>query len=787
MNTIEQIVPITRFVKAKDVFLQCYSNPNCYSFYSTTHRRLVGFIGGSNISIVLTRGKGFRLRAGFVTPKRTFLEKFLFARYGRNNNIWREFEDLKGKTQILFNFCDIYAKELPVLLRAFAAETPYFNYASGEMTELYVVFMHNLAKRIADHPVYSTAHPMIAPLDLKKTSDGISVINCIYGLANKLKKRYRIELNKYYHPMIYQTFTSLGEDGYFHPPLLNNMPEKVSSSNVNPNIYDAVKFLGRRCEMEDKKRDLEFGEYLVAIDNIRTSVPVDEYGWPLDVEPPKMDLQDLCANGPKATAGGVSLNGKKSLKTSLYYSTVDYVFRLVKKAETDFNATKRIDLPLMPYLLSPKAEIIKKDKKARNFTVIQAPDNLIETTVLGPILNASKATAYSFAGGRRIMNGTTLERGVGEHFVYAMLHRQGENVAEIQKDIKAKGYSSEYGDKLTSAVADYSSFEYQHHVVQGLLSYIPYWCYYNFNKTPACPSKIMLSYISEQHMQVDVDLGNGRIVKFKSMLVGSGYLLTLDRNGSTNVTNLKLAAMAVMLDPKYSQEFKRKAYIVSRNMLVQGDDCYFVFIADQYRDVFNAMITVLRDKYNNEIKTDVRPAIAKLDADGFDERHAGDFLKLKMCITKNGYLVFMRAAEDSMMRILLPNSPQFTAVTQYFSAISQMIINAGNRPMYEIAKKKAEILADLIQQEKIEVTSAEREEVLAELNKKCDVKNQSLIEFCTKDGFKNLDFEVINQNFLLPDQSLVQQMARNAACYVKYGMSYDALRAYSHFGYESFD
>jgi len=288
-------------------------------------------------------------------------------------------------------------------------------------------------------------------------------------------------------------------------------------------------------------------------------------------------------------------------------------------------------------------------------------------------------------------------------------------------------------------------------------------------------------------MQVDVDLGNGRIVKFKSMLVGSGYLLTLDRNGSTNVTNLKLAAMAVMLDPKYSQEFKRKAYIVSRNMLVQGDDCYFVFIADQYRDVFNAMITVLRDKYNNEIKTDVRPAIAKLDADGFDERHAGDFLKLKMCITKNGYLVFMRAAEDSMMRILLPNSPQFTAVTQYFSAISQMIINAGNRPMYEIAKKKAEILADLIQQEKIEVTSVEREEVLAELNKKCDVKNQSLIEFCTKDGFKNLDFEVINQNFLLPDQSLVQQMARNAACYVKYGMSYDALRAYSHFGYESFD
>jgi len=787
MNIIERIVPYPRFKKAKQVFILCYQNPHVISLHSTVHRRLIGQIGDTNVSIHLTRGVGFRLRAGFVCPYRDFIHKLLHRRYGVDTSIWTTFYDTKQKQQIRFNFCDIFGPNLHSVLSAFATELPYFHYKNTEMSELYVIFLNKLRNRLADHPTYATSHPMVKPLDLKSTSDGLAVINCIYGLANQLKPIYKEELNKYYHPMLYQTFTSLDEKGEFHPPLLNAMPDKVSSSNINPNIYDSVNFLARRCQMTEEPRSMDFGEKMVVVDTIRASVPVDEFGWPLDIEPPKMELEDLCVNGPKATSGGVAINGKKALKTSLYYSTVDYVFRLVKKAEREYVAEKKIDLPLMPYMLSPKAEVIKKNKKARNFTVIQAPDNLIETTVLGPILNASKATAYSFNGGRRIMNGTTLERGVGEHFVYAMLYRQGEDVSTIQKDIRKNKYNSPYVDKMVSAVADYSSFEYQHHIIQGVLSYIPYWCFYNFTKKREHSAKIMLSYISEQHMQVDVDLGNGKIVKFKSMLVGSGYLLTLDRNGNTNVTNLKLAAATIMLDKKYDQEFRKKAFIVSRNMLVQGDDCYFVFIADAYRDVFNAMIEVLRNKYSNEIKSDLRPAFGKINDEGFDERNGGDFLKLKMCITETGYLVFMRAAEESMMRILIPNSPQMTAVTQYFSALSQMIINAGNKPMYKIAKKKAEMLADLIEREKIEVTTAEREEALIELGKKCDVKNQTLIEFCTKEGFKNLDFEIINQNFLLPDQALVQQMARNAACYVKYGMSYDALRSYAHFGYEAFE
>lgn len=370
MNDIDQINPIPRFKKSKAVFQKIYQDPRCYDFYSTTHKRLIGFFGSSNITLVLTRGVGFRLRAGFLSNYQPFIYNQLFAKYGINKRIWVHYYDkVKEKGQILFNFCDLFGDDLATLFRAFKAELPNFNYSNQEMSELYMRFHNQMQDSILDHPVYATSHPSIFPLDVGVTSDGKAVLNAIYGLANDLKIRYREELDKYYHPMIFQTQFNADAEKKFHPPMAIPMPN-ISPQNVNPNIYDSVDFLAARSKKKPVKRDLDFGEYLVALDNIRTSVPVDDYGWPLDVEPPKMELENLCANGPKATAGGVAKNGKRSLKTSVYFSTVDYVFRLVKKAEDDVKSTGVIDLPMMPYLLSPKAEVIKKNKKARNFTVI---------------------------------------------------------------------------------------------------------------------------------------------------------------------------------------------------------------------------------------------------------------------------------------------------------------------------------------------------------------------------------------------------------------------------------
>jgi len=140
---------------------------------------------------------------------------------------------------------------------------------------------------------------------------------------------------------------------------------------------------------------------------------------------------------------------------------------------------------------------------------------------------------------------------------------------------------------------------------------------------------------------------------------------------------------------------------------------------------------------------------------------------------------FMRASEESLQRILIPNSPEFTVVTQYYAAISQMIINAGNKPMYDIAKSKMKLMADLMSLNNMEVTSVDREAVVEDLAKRADIKNSKLIDYVMNEGFKDMEFEQIVKKFLLYDQTTVQNYARNAECYVKHGMSYDALRNYS--------
>jgi len=296
-----------------------------------------------------------------------------------------------------------------------------------------------------------------------------------------------------------------------------------------------------------------------------------------------------------------------------------------------------------------------------------------------------------------------------------------------------------------------------------------------------------MAYLSEVHLQVDLDVGNGKKIQFPPAALGSGVFTTLDGNGHKNLTNLKLAANELIFSSDVSDEIKQEAFLISRNMAVQGDDCYYVSPRPLTGEAFKMIVNRLETRYHNKIKTDARPAFAKMDADGFDVREAGDFLKLKPFMMKNGDFYFMRSAEESLQRILIPNSPEFSVVTQYYAAISQMIINAGNKPMYDIAYKKLKMMSSLISENKMAVTSLDREAVIEDLSRRADIKNASLIDYIMQEGFRELEFGEIVKKFLLYDEVTVQNMARNAECYVKHGISYDALRNYSKSSFESYE
>lgn len=102
-------------------------------------------------------------------------------------------------------------------------------------------------------------------------------------------------------------------------------------------------------------------------------------------------------------------------------------------------------------------------------------------------------------------------------------------------------------------------------------------------------------------------------------------------------------------------------------------------------------------------------------------------------------------------------------------------------------KKKMEVMATLMSNNNMEITSIDREAVVEELAKKIDIKNSKLMDYVMNEGFRDMEFSQIVRKFLMYDETTVQNMARNAECYVKHAMSYDALRNYSRSSFESFD
>jgi len=794
--TIGSIQPYPRFKKTftkLQQFLQVYNESRIQNIYTTTTRfRLAGSFRGTNISIYLSCAEQlYKLKIGVIF-KADELVKNYFRKCDPNGHRHFEFS-LRGKCYIRLDVASLSSISLRKLLITMDTEVPRFKYGSTKMTEVTCMIKAHFPGNVIEGVTYTTSDPMVVPRNVTESNDGLMTIEGIFRIEDSLKDVYRLKMQEYYHPMIFSTY-------YRHDRTksLEHVPPKdFSPLTYNPNLFDSLKFLSERYThvAPNVEEFMPFFEKMTLIDTLLRNVPVDEDGWPLDVLPPSMEHEDLCANGPKATSGGVTLEGKKALKTTLYYSCVDFTNKMVRAADhmikenskLALDRQKAIKLPIMDLLMSPKSEIIKKNKKMRFFTVVQSPINLLETTILGPIINATKSTPLSMQGGRRIMNGATLENGYGTYMFYSMLARAGHNPQLIRDDLKKNKESSVYYEKMTAYVGDYSSFEFQHHVTQAVMAYVPYWAFYNFQDHPDHVSQYFMAYLSEVHLQVDLDVGNGKKIQFPPAALGSGVFTTLDGNGHKNLTNLKLAANELIFSSDVSDEIKQEAFLISRNMAVQGDDCYYVSPRPLTGEAFKMIVNRLETRYHNKIKTDARPAFAKMDADGFDVREAGDFLKLKPFMMKNGDFYFMRSAEESLQRILIPNSPEFSVVTQYYAAISQMIINAGNKPMYDIAYKKLKMMSSLISENKMAVTSLDREAVIEDLSRRADIKNASLIDYIMQEGFRELEFGEIVKKFLLYDEVTVQNMARNAECYVKHGISYDALRNYSKSSFESYE
>jgi len=784
-SAIVSIKPYPRFKKTHvrlNQYLQVYTESRVENLYTSYGRfRLAGSFRGTNISIYLSCGEQkYRLRVGVIVTATPFaLNYFKVCDPKQKKHFVFTY---RNKEFIRLDIVDLSSKSLTRLINAMDTEVPRFRYGNTQITEVSAAINSLFARNCIRGCEYTTSDPMIKPRDVSESLDGQMVMEAIIALEKSLKPQYRDIMAEYYHPMIYSTYHR--DKMISHTP-----PNDFSPSRYNDNLFGSLKFLSERYEhvapnLEDI---MPIHEQMTLVDVILRNVPVDEDGWPLDIMPPDMEHEDLCANGPKATSGGVTIEGKKALKTTVYYSCIDFTNNMVRsvdyliKENNKVSPHKRtkIQMPIPDLMMSPKSEIIKKNKKMRFFTVVQSPINLLETVVLGPIINATKSTPLCPQGGRRIMNGATLENGYGTYMLYSMLSRAGHDPQEIRDSLKKEKRSSPWYAKMKAFVGDYSSFEFQHHVLQAVFAYMPYWLFYNFQGHPDSPAQYFMSYLSEVHMQVDLDVGRGKKIQFPPGALGSGVFTTLDGNGYKNVINLKLAANDIIFSHDVDYAIKEEAFLISRNMVVQGDDCYYVSPRDRTEEAFKLMVDRLETRYHNKIKTDTRPAFAEMDPCGFDKRNAGDFLKLKPFFMNNGEFFFMRASEESLQRILIPNSPEFTVVTQYYAAISQMIINAGNKPMYDIAKSKMKLMADLMSLNNMEVTSVDREAVVEDLAKRADIKNSKLIDYVMNEGFKDMEFEQIVKKFLLYDQTTVQNYARNAECYVKHGMSYDALRNYS--------
>lgn len=602
------------------------------------------------------------------------------------------------------------------------------------------------------------------PLNLDDLKDGPALYVMLAKYIDRLPERIKKDMFQYYHPAIGLTPSQAAE--YTSGSLIAET-EPRDPLDVNAHLLDGIKYFAETYRSYDE-HELSFTE-AEQMSLIEKSVytPVDAYMWPLDLEPPDITPSLVASVGPKATSGGLDREGRTVLKTNCYYDSITGFLDILELAKRD------LPLPIQPLLWSFKNETIKYNKKLRLFTVTQFITNIGEQLVFGPMLNATKNTVVSDAGGTRIMNGATLDRGYGSVLLDKMLKRNG-----ITEGLKAPNI-----EQKKSVNTDYSYFEYQHHVKQIIIARSTYYYFYNNDiKKPNNKLYIKLqAWLQETYIQIDVDVGAHEILHFRPGAFGSGILLTLDCNGKINKTNLELGAYNIVYDivekareanRTITDEEKIKIEGVKKvvgSTAVQGDDGYNA--GDD--DVINGMhdiVTEIAERYGNDIKIESGPLLAKFDSSCYNTNHARDFLKLVPVKTKKG-IFFIRPTEDALIRIVMPNNPGFNAATQYHSAISQMIQSAGNKVTYDIAKGKHDLIVSFMRKEKLQITNRDKEESLAQLTK--HHKGEKVIDFLTVSGFQELTFNEVNKKFLDYDHAQIYQNIRNATYFEIYHVNYD--------------
>lgn len=668
--------------------------------------------------------------------------------------------------------------------------------------------------------------------NLMDTKTSIPVFDLLHNIVSQLDARERKELTKYYHPYNpytwYQQFYDATDPekkmmiqnqnvgDLDRPPFVGSNSQSyymMKSSDLvselismNKNLCGSIKVLAEQSKKRDTRTVITPTELMTFIDQLNDNTCLDEFGFPIEMQPPTMDSTTLVAHGPRSTAGGVDLTGSRQTKTTFYHASVNNALDLIQAMR---NRSKAIDsqqtamksheeIYLMPLMTSIKNEITKKDKKIRFFTLVPAQFEILETVVYSQVLDNNNSVTYCLNGGNRLMIGNSLDRGYGTFILNTMLMRNREDVEDFNRCVKnykgekMKNYDEQGAntmEKAKSYITDYTSQEFQHNSIHRLLSQLSLYCFYT-SHTDKTTFQMATATIGELTLQVDADMGGGKILILPPGHVGSGCKMTLTGNGQSNKYELTHAADEALISIKRGYYYvkdvtkpKNQCYIkkeinknyctktilkIRNNTVFQGDDGYLATI-DGDPETFEFVVLLMRELYGNQIKAEVQNLVAVQDEKGYDIRNAGDFLKIKPTITKKG-IFYIRDTAAALQKMFFPNSVPYNAVTQLFAAISQSYTSNGNYYSYKLAMIKVKMLATYIMQNKISVTEDEKNEFIAILQNKAEIKGNAIIETLILNGFMELDFNTINQKFLQNNTSLIINTIEEAKHYHTYGI-----------------
>jgi len=406
----------------------------------------------------------------------------------------------------------------------------------------------------------------------------------------------------------------------------------------------------------------------IAMDLTAIVVPTDDFGFPLDIAPPPLDLDDVCTVGYANTSGGMSKNARY-LKSTIPQNTMDELSLLISNAHNKH-------LPMNCAFASLKQELIKiksKDDvgKLRAFAIQSALTNALSRILIGPMLDSQNDCPSS-----QKLIGTTLGQGVGAFLLSQKLTNagltgimDGPYVLDEERlmDIKA-------------ANADYTGFEYQHHLYQGVIGNLCYLTFYNL--IGYIKQQRLLGYLLESDLFSDLHVHQGLTIRMGPSQVPSGKLTTLDANSNINKINFHLAFNRLFLNGNANAHH----YYVCKNTSIVGDDSLIVG-TDQHIDAFASLISVLKDEFKNEITLEKGYMMASPDANCFDDR-ACDFLKMKPIIytsvfTKKKIVAYVKTTEQAALRGLYPNRSR-EVVNAFIKTLSNAREFAGNRTMFSL-------------------------------------------------------------------------------------------------------